>query len=228
MVLKQKGRVLVGSLESADETLDISGENIAVLGSATLSLSSPVTTLPGADVEVPNLRDEVALTAAAATSVTLEDKALVCRKLTLTVTDLVLSLTQALDYIGAKLCDLPDSNLMLLGCEVDLECVKGETSNGLESGTDITLAIGTAVASASTLATTMENVIELQLLDADDATPAYLDHSESNATALPITLADGATNALYLNLAAAVTADDTLTCTGTVTLYYVDLGNLSS
>ena len=33
---------------------------------------------------------------------------------------------------------------------------------------------------------------------------------------------------LFLNLAAAITANDTLTCTGTVTVYYVDLGNLSS
>ena len=157
------------------------------------------------------------------------DDAMSVRKAVIQLTNLVLTHTEALDYSSALLAVMPDSNLMYLGCEVDLELVKGEVTNGLEAGTDMTVAIGSVAASASTLATTMQDIQELLLLDASDASPAYQQHSHDQSTIpMPYKVADAATNGIYLNLAAATTADDTLTCTGTVTVYYLDLGNVTS
>jgi len=157
------------------------------------------------------------------------DDVLTPRKMVLQLTDAVLTHTEALDYSSLKLCDMPDSNLLFLAAEVDLECVKGETTNGLEAATDITLALGSAAASNATLSSTMQDIIELDTLTATDASPAWQAHSADQSTIpMPYQIADAATNAVYLNLAAATTADDTLTVTGTVTLIYVDLGNVTS
>ena len=157
------------------------------------------------------------------------DEALAVRKAVIQLTNLVLTHTQALDYSSAKIADMPDSNILYLGCEVDLELVKGEVTNGLEAGTDMTVAIGTLAASNSTLSTTMQDIQELLLLDASDASPAYQQHSNDQSTIpMPYRRNDTATQELYLNLAASTTADDTLTCTGTVTVYYIDLGNVTS
>jgi hypothetical protein len=147
----------------------------------------------------------------------------------LTLTDLVVDVDESDDYGGTKICDLPDSNLMLLGAEVDLELVKGEESGGLEAATDMKVGIGTAVASAQPIATSMQNVIELDDLTASDASPAWVAHSNDQSTIpMPLKVADGASNALYLNVSALITATDTLTASGTVTLFYVDLGNVTS
>ena len=54
-------------------------------------------------------------------------------------------------------------------------------------------------------------------------------HSEDYGTlSYPLQISDGAGCNLFLNLAASITEDDTLTCSGTVTLYYIDLGNVTS
>jgi len=151
------------------------------------------------------------------------------RKVVLQLTNAVITHTEALDYSSLKLCDMPDSNILYLAAEVDLECVKGLTTNGLVATTDITLALGSAAASNSTLSSTMQDILELDALTPTDASPAWQAHSMDQVTIpLPYEVADAATNAVYLNLAAATTADDTLTVTGTVTLIYIDLGNVTS
>ena len=175
------------------------------------------------------LRDGASLaTAVAAASTTLKDEALVLRKLTIVLDDLVIDIDESDDYGGTRIVTFPDTNVMILGCEVDLELVKGDTSNGLVAATDLDVAVGSAVASNSTLATTMIDVVDKVDLNATDLTPALEAHSNDNSSAGASFIADSATSGLFLNLAAAITASDTLTCTGTVTVYYVDLGNLSS
>lgn len=155
------------------------------------------------------------------------DRALTPRKMVLNVTALVVSVTAALDYGGTKLCDLPDSNIMILGVECDLELTKDGT--GIAAATDINMGIGSAAASATTLATTMQNMLDVEAFTATDASPAYKRHGADNSTTVhPTQLADGATNALWLNCAATLSADGTLTCDGTVTIYYLDLGNVTS
>ena len=158
------------------------------------------------------------------------DTALVPRKAIYTLTGFVISVTAALDYGGTKICDLPDTNLLLLGVEIDLEVVKGNASTGLEATVDLDMGVGTAVASATTLATTMIDVIEKVDLDTDSLTVQLEAHSNDQATATPpLRIADGASSALYLNcgLPVGITVDDTLTVSGTVEVYYVDVGNVA-
>lgn len=155
------------------------------------------------------------------------DEGLMARKVVLVVTDLDAVIPAADDYGSAKLCDMPDSNIMLLSVEVDLTALK---SGGLISGTDMDLAIGTAAASNQTLATTMLDVIEKSDHDADDIDPQWEAQSQAQATAAyPLRLNDSATLALYLNVGIPnEVADGTVTFTGTVTLIYYDLGNVTS
>ncbi|KKK82801.1 hypothetical protein LCGC14_2799780, partial [marine sediment metagenome] len=154
---------------------------------------------------------------------------LAVRKAVIRLTSVVLTHTEALDYSSVKIANMPDSNILYLGLEVDLECVKGNTTNGLVAATDITLALGTLAASNATLSTTMQDLIELDALTASDLTPAWQAHSQDQSTIpMPYRRGDTATQEIYLNLAASTTADDTLTCTGTVTVFYIDLGNVTS
>lgn len=145
------------------------------------------------------------------------------------LTDFTVAVAQADDFGSTKLMDLPDTNLLLLGVEVDCTITKGGTTNGLVAATDLDVGIGTAAASASTLATTMIDIIEKADLNADTITAEFEAHTNNQATAtFPKVIADGASTALYFNVAAAITADDSLTVDGTITIFYIDLGNMSS
>lgn len=151
------------------------------------------------------------------------------RRVRLTLTNVVVSVTAANDYGGTKIADLPDTNLLLLATEVDLELVKGGVTNGIVAATDVNVAIGTAVASNATLSGAMVDVMSITALTATDASPAYQAHSQADGTlSYPIELADSATLALYLNVAASITADDTITASGTIDLVLIDIGNQTS
>lgn len=151
------------------------------------------------------------------------------RHVRLELSGFILSIAADDDFGGTKLCDLPDSNITLLAVELDLELVKGGVVNGLVAATDVTVAVGTAVASNSTLSGAMVDVLTGIALTAADLSPALQIHSHADGTLdYPIELADAATLALFLNAAAAITADDALTISGTVDLYYLDVGNVTS
>ncbi len=157
------------------------------------------------------------------------DRERTVRHVRLTLAALSVAITAALDYGGTKICDLPDKNIMILACECDLVLTKAGTTNGLESDTDITTAIGSAVASNATLSAAMIDVIDLVANTADSLTHDMDAHSQQNtAPNMPLEIADSATGALYLNLAATITADDAMTATGTIDIYYLDLGNVTS
>lgn len=163
------------------------------------------------------------------TGVTVIDQAKTVRRARLTLTDFSVAVAEADDYGGTKVLDLPDSNLMLLAVEVNLVMTKAGTTNGLVAATDVDVAIGTAVASNAVLSSTMIDVIEKADLNADTLTGTWQAHSADQATAtFPLQIADGAASALYLNMAAAITADDTATFDGTIDITYIDLGNDAS
>ncbi len=151
------------------------------------------------------------------------------QKATLTLTALVMNVTAALDYGSVAFADLPDSNLLLLGCEADIVVTKGNASTGIEAAVDLDMAIGTVAASNVTLASTMEDILDKLDIDADSLTPDFNGHS-SAATTMPLLIQDGATNKLFINcgLPVGITVDDTLTMTGTVTIFYIELGNVTS
>lgn len=178
---------------------------------------------------IPNLQDglTVAITEAGAATVRIQDQAVAVRRARVTLTSFVISVTQALDYGSAKIVDLPFRNMLIMGVEVDCSVVKGGATNGIVAATDLDMAIGTAAASSTTLASTMINIIEKKDIDDNALTVTFAAHSNDNATSVaPFKIADGSTAALYMNAVAVagITADDTLTVTGTVDIYYMDLG----
>ena len=81
------------------------------------------------------------------------------------------------------------------------------------------------IAAEATLSSTMVNIIEKKDIDTDALSVAFQGHSNDNASSLaPFKIADGANAALYMNIACAITADDSVSVTGTVDLYYIDVG----
>jgi DNA polymerase III sliding clamp (beta) subunit (PCNA family) len=78
------------------------------------------------------------------------------------------------------------------------------------TATDLDIGVGTAVASNATLATTMINVVAKVDVDAD-ALEVQLEVHSNDQAVTPVKIADGASSALYLNVATGnITADDSI------------------
>lgn len=176
----------------------------------------------------PELLDPISVRASEpGAGVALDDKPVLIRRMRLTLTAATLSVLAANDYGSLKVCDLPDRNMLLLAVEADVVLTKQGNTNGIVAATDMDVGMGTAPASNVTLATTMIDILEKVDLDADAATASFQRHSNDQATAVfPKRLADSATQALYLNvgLPNLITADSSLSCTGTIDVWYIDLG----
>lgn len=151
------------------------------------------------------------------------------KRVTFNLDGLVVNVSEADDYGGTKIGELPDRNLLILAVEIDLSVVKGETTNGIIDTTDVTLALGTAVASETPLAGGAINFSDAQSFTDTESTISYQfnnnDIADGDPGAVPAKLSDQPTRAIYLNAAASITADDTLTATGTITVLYVDCLN---
>lgn len=150
------------------------------------------------------------------------------QKITLKLSGQVVDIPTSVDYGSVELLLWPDRNLHILGMEVDLELVKGNASTGIIDTTDIDVGIGSVAASSVALTATMVDYMELQLLDAADLSPALKVNVMAQSTAtFPKQLPDAATNKMFLNIApsTAVTVDDTVTASGTIDIYVIDLGN---
>ena len=153
------------------------------------------------------------------------------QKATLNLSGETLSVDESEDFGSLLLMTWQDRNIHILGMEVDLVLVKGGVTNGLEAAVDLDMALGSAAASAQTLASTMIDYLEKQDVDTD-ALSVDLEANvlgQSTAT-FPKQLADAAANKLYLNcgVPAGITADDALTVSGSIDLYFIDLGNRTS
>jgi len=158
-----------------------------------------------------------------------DDVPAILRKVTIQLAAASVAIAESEDYGSILLVDLPDTNMRVYSVEIDLELVKAETENGLIDTTDLTVGLGSAAASNATLSGTMIDRQEVTALTATDASPAWQDHSAANGTlAVPYEIADAATSKIYLNAAASIAADDTFTATGTITIIYLDLGNVTS
>lgn len=148
----------------------------------------------------------------------------------LTLTGVVISITDALAYGSSLLGYLPDKNLLFMGGEANLTWVKDGT--GIVTGELPKVALGTAVASNATLATTMINLLNGGAggsAVAAGLTGSLFISSNDNVTAIPyVGIVDAPTTGLYLNAAVNPTGDGTLTVSGTLDLYFIDLGNVTS
>lgn len=151
------------------------------------------------------------------------------QKLRLTLTAFDVLVPAANDYGGTKLFDQA-SNLLIVGAEVNVSTVKDGVTNGLVAATDIAVALGTVVASNTTLSATMANVLASQAITADQLTNTLQAHSLAASPAFAGLLDGAPTSSVFLNVSAAagITADSHLLVTGTVDIYYIDLGNETS
>ncbi len=179
---------------------------------------------------VPLLKDGVTVPISEpGTGVRVNDQFCAVRKCRLTLSGFAISVANAQDYGGTKLCDLPDRNMLILGIEVDCVVTKQGNTNGIVAATDITMGVGSAVASNATLSGAMIDYIEGTAITADALAVDFEKHTNDQSTAtFPKKVVDAASTALYMNIAAAITADSSVTVDGFVDIFYVDLGNLSS
>lgn len=163
---------------------------------------------------------------AGAGSVKTFDHARYVRHLRITLADLVLPITAANDYGGVKFADLPNSDVILLACATNLSFVTEGGENQVLDMAVIPMGIGTAVASAKPLANAMQNIIEVTNTPAlSSFASTFAKHSNDNTTPGLVFLADGASNALYLNATTPdITADDNITVNGFIDLVYIDIG----
>lgn len=149
---------------------------------------------------------------------------------TFTLTDVAQAVVDGTEYQSTKLFTFPEGRILVLGTTASLaQKTTSAIATTLNSGVTGALGIGTAAASATTLATTMVDLLP---------STAFTTSTTINvaATAVGAALAasahfDGTTTAkpVYLNSAYATTtdvdADATQTWTGTITITWLFLGD---
>lgn len=146
--------------------------------------------------------------------------------ITLTLTAVKVSVADADAYGGTLLGYLPNRNYIFLGGKMNLTWTKDGT--GIVTGENPKAALGTAAASNATLSSTMINLINGGAGGTSlgtGLTGTLRIQSNDNVTAIPyVGVADSATSSLYLNLGVNPTGDGSVLFTGTIDLWYVDLG----
>lgn len=148
-------------------------------------------------------------------------------KVQLTLTAVKVSITDALAYGSALLGYLPNTNYLFLGGEANFTWAKDGT--GIVTGENPKVAVGTAAASNATLSSTMINLINGGSGGSSlgtGLTGTVKMHSNDNVTAVPyVGIANSATTGIYLNGAVNPTGDGYVTISGTLSMYFLDLGN---
>lgn len=130
--------------------------------------------------------------------------------------NVVVPVAAADDFGSIKLLDYPNGNLMVLGAVVALTAAIG---GGIAALANVDIAVGSAVASAATLASTM-----LDVVPKIDVTAGGVVAGKSTGTeALKVLTASS--SALYLNVGGStITTDGTVTLNGYVDVLFIDLG----
>lgn len=174
------------------------------------------TNLPNAAVDGALLRAGADLTANVAAGVVNTPLGGIIRHVRLKLTSVVVPVTAALDYGSIKLADLPDGNIIFLGGIAHLTIVKTSIDT---TSANIDVGVGTAAASNVTLATTMIN-----LIPKIDSTSGLVANGAASSTEAAKVFATSNTD-VFLNVSAATTVDGSADVSGTIDLFYLDLGN---
>jgi len=152
------------------------------------------------------------------------------RQSVFTLDNVAQTVVNGTEYQGTKLFDFPEGRLLVLGVTARLQqkttSVLASTLNASSTGA---VSLGTATASATTLATTMVDLLP---------STAFTSSATVNVAGTAVTAAlaasaqfDGTTTAksMFLNSAFATTTDvdgdATMTWSGTITVTYIDLGD---
>jgi len=175
---------------------------------------------------LPNQRDGISSLPSAANSISLDAAPVLPQRIRLRLSGQVLSVAAANDYGSLKLCDLPAGNLIMLGVIVDLTGVVAGFASDV--GTAVDLALGTVV----TASTTFVNAGEDDLMEKIDGTGAGTTATLKGAGMTDGSLANvklpAGAKAVWLNASDPVTTGTgTITLSGVVDLYYLDLSDHS-
>jgi len=151
-----------------------------------------------------------------ASGVKLVQEALLPRKAVFHI-DTTIAITEALDYASVKLCDMPTGQCLVLGALAKLVATG---AGGVDTITNLDVAVGTAAASNATLSGTMVNV----LTKIDSAALGVVEGANSAALSVA-----GATPDLFLNIAvASLAVDGTVRLVGRIEVTYLELGNAAA
>lgn len=163
------------------------------------------------------------------------------RKTTLTLTNTPLSITDALAYAGLKLYDFPAGRLRILDAVMNLTVTTtSEIATTLKSGVDVSIGLGSAVATSLTLATTMQNMMP----GSGEAVVTFPSSTVINVAPAAVTgflaavdaaqlgaILDGTETPIDLFLNLGVAADDidgnaTVVINGTIQLTWINGGDI--
>jgi hypothetical protein len=140
----------------------------------------------------------------------------------LTFTNVVISVTNALNYGSQAVLTWPNTNIQVVDARWNLTTTKDGT--GLIATDTPDVALGSAAASNKTLATTMIDTIE-QVATAGTLV-ATIQHNGPHTNGIRY-IAAGTTNKLYMNVGISAnggSADGTLTVSGTADIFFIDTG----
>lgn len=149
---------------------------------------------------------------------------------TLTLDNVAQTVVNGTEYQGTKIYDFPEGRLLVLGVTASLkQKTTSAIASTLNSGVTGAIGLGTATASATTLATTMVDLLP---------STAFTTSTTINVAGAAVGAAlaasahfDGTTTAkdMYLNTAYATTtdvdADATQTISGTIVITWMNLGD---
>lgn len=137
----------------------------------------------------------------------------------LTLTDVEVSIAAASDFGSVKLIDFPATTVVVLGINLDL--VATADGSVITDVTTVDYAVGTAALASTDFSGAGEDNL---VAENDVASGGVMNARTTAALSLPLTL-DAGNNDVYLNVQAAVTAGTgTVSFTGTVDIFYFDIG----
>lgn len=163
------------------------------------------------------------------------------RQTVFTLTNVPITITDLLAYVGTKLYDFPLGRIRVLDCVATITPTTTSTiATTLKSGVNVSWGLGSATASSLTLATTMMNFMP----GSGEAVNTFASSTVINVAAASdsgklaavsaaqlAAIVDGTVTAadLFLNLgvaAADIDGDATLTISGTITLTWINQGTI--
>ena len=128
------------------------------------------------------------------------------------------------NYGSLKVADLPATNLLILSAGV---IGSGFKNTGIASAASVQWGFGTAPATNATLTGDMINILSRTQSTSTDF-PLIKGHSNENSTpGMMLFLPESATE-IFMNVAVAATSDSSLDMSGTLNLWYFDLGNVGT
>lgn len=153
-------------------------------------------------------------------------------KLIINLTKVPIVVTDALAYSSIQIIDFPQCQFQVLGCSASLQwAVATDRTTTINDSASLTWALGTVAASNITLSSTMVDVLPKTTKTLTAATTAFNTASTGVLAAASAQFnGTGTAKDLFLNVGfetnTDIDADGTLWATGTVTLIWLNAGDL--